>query len=93
MDCKMIEHREKGVDNANRLPKTVTLQKVLEECKTVSESDESFTRADEDFLLQEGVAVWSAMPLWLPEKAAPHMKGFMFINCEKARAAGLTFAL
>ena len=29
------------------------------------------------------------MPLWLPEEAAPHLKGFMFINCDKAIAAGL----
>jgi 2'-hydroxyisoflavone reductase len=30
------------------------------------------------------------MPLWLPEEAAPHLKGFMFINCDKAFKAGLT---
>ena len=87
---RMVERRETGVYNANGLPKTVTMQKVLEECKTVSGSDASFTWVDEGFLLQEKVAAWSEMPLWLPEEAAPHMKGFMFINCDKAVAAGLS---
>ncbi len=27
----------------------------------------------------------------LPEEAAPHMKGFMFVNCRKAVTAGLCF--
>lgn len=31
------------------------------------------------------------MPLWLPEDAAPHLKGFMFISPQKAIAEGLTF--
>jgi len=31
------------------------------------------------------------MPLWLPEEAAPHRKGFMFISPDKAIAHGLTF--
>jgi 2'-hydroxyisoflavone reductase len=31
------------------------------------------------------------MPLWLPEEAAPHLKGFMFVNSDKAVRAGLRF--
>ena len=27
----------------------------------------------------------------MPEEAAPHLKGFMFINCKKAVGAGLSF--
>ena len=34
---------------------------------------------------------WTEMPLWMPEAAAPHMKGFMLLNCDKAIAAGLTY--
>jgi 2'-hydroxyisoflavone reductase len=41
--------------------------------------------------MQEKVAAWSEMPLWLPEEDAPHLKGFMFINCNKAVSAGLSF--
>jgi 2'-hydroxyisoflavone reductase len=87
----MIERYETGAYNAHGLPGRLTMGDVLEECKSVSGSDASFTWASEEFLLRENVAPWSDMPLWLPEEAAPHLKGFMFINCEKAVGAGLRF--
>lgn len=87
----MIERNETGAYNAHGLPGRVTMGDVLDESKAVSGSDASFTWASEEFLLRENVAAWTDMPLWLPEEAAPHLKGFMFISCEKAVAAGLTF--
>ena len=87
----MIEHKETGAYNAHGTPKTLTMKDLLDECKTVSQSDASFTWADEEFLLQNEVVAWSEMPLWLPENAAPHLKGFMFINSDKAVNAGLRF--
>ena len=87
----MIERNETGVYNAQGLPGRFTMHNVLDECKAVSGSDASFTWASEDFLLRENVAAWTDMPLWLPEEAAPHLKGFMFINCDKAVGAGLRF--
>jgi 2'-hydroxyisoflavone reductase len=86
----MIERKETGVYNANGLPHTVTMENVLDECKVVSASDASFTWVDEDFLLQEKVVPWSEVPLWMPE-AASHLQALMFINVDKAVAAGLTF--
>ncbi|MBD2261205.1 NAD-dependent epimerase/dehydratase family protein [Pseudanabaena sp. FACHB-2040] len=88
---RMIEHQETGVYNANGLPDNLTMGAVLEECKTVTDSDASLTWVSDDFLLQEKVSPWSEMPLWLPEEAAPQVKGFMFINCNKAVGAGLSF--
>ncbi len=88
---RMIERKETGIYNANGMPNTWTMEMVLEECKIVSESDASFTWVSEDFLLQEKVAAWSEMPLWMPEEGAPHLRGFMFINCDKAVASGLSF--
>jgi 2'-hydroxyisoflavone reductase len=88
---RMIERKETGVYNANSLPNNLTMERVVEECKIVSESDVSFTWVSDNFLLQEKVAPWSEMPLWMPEESAPHLKGFMFINCDKAVAAGLSF--
>src|SRR6185436_6294846 len=88
---KMIEQNETGIYNAQGLSGRLTMRNVLDECKAVSGSDASFTWASEDFLLRENVAAWTDMPLCLPEEAAPHLKGFMFINCEKAVGAGLTF--
>jgi 2'-hydroxyisoflavone reductase len=85
----MIERRAAGVYNANGPTNSVTMQDVLDQCKSVSDSDASFTWVSEDFLLQENVSAWTEMPLWLPEDAAPHLKGFMFVNCDKAVQAGL----
>ena len=87
----MIERKEKGAYYANSVPKTFTMKDVLDECRAVSQSGASFTWASEEFLLQNGVASWSEMPLWLPEEAAPHLKGFMFVSPDKAVRAGLKF--
>ena len=89
----MIERKETGIYNANGLTHEVTMGRVLAECKAVSGSDASFTWVDDEFLLREEVAAWGEMPLWLPEEAAPQMKGFMFINCDKAINSGLRFRL
>ena len=67
------------------------MQDILEEAQAVSDSDATFTWVDEKFLLDENVAAWSEMPLWLPEDAAPHLKGFMFVNSDKAIGDDLTF--
>jgi 2'-hydroxyisoflavone reductase len=88
---RMIERKEAGVYNANGLPHNLTMERVLEKCKMVSAGDASFTWVDDNFLMQEKVVPWSEMPLWMPEEAAPHLKGFMFINCDKAVGAGLSF--
>lgn len=88
---KMFAAKAAGVYNASGLPGKLTMGNILDECKTVSSSDASFTWASEQFLLQEEVAAWSEMPLWLPQEAAPHLRGFMYINSEKAVAAGLRF--
>jgi len=87
---KMAEQRATGVFNAHGAPKTYTMKTLLDECKAISQSDASFTWTSEDFLLQENVSAWTLMPLWLPEVAAPHLKGFMFINGDKALKAGLS---
>ena len=85
----MVERREVGVYNANASPARVTMQDVLEQCKLSSGSDAVFTWVSEEFLQQEQVGAWSEMPLWLPEEGAPQLAGFMFINVDKAAAAGL----
>lgn len=88
---RMVERRETGAYYASSVPKTFTMKNVLDECKAVSHSDATFTWASEEFLLQNEVIAWSEMPLWLPEDAAPHLKGFMFVSSDKAVGAGLNF--
>ena len=88
---RMIERNSTGVYNAHGVPNTLTMERLLDECKSMTASDAEFTWLSEEFLLQEKVAAWSELPLWLPEEAAPHLKGFMCISPEKAIAAGLNF--
>ena len=88
---RMVEQKATGTYNTHGVPGKFTMLDVLEECKLVSNSNASFTWITEEFLLREQVAPWSQLPLWLPEEAAPHLQGFMFINPDKAIAAGLSF--
>ena len=85
----MTEQGAHGVYNANRLPNTLTMLDVFNECKSITHSDAVFTWTSEAFLHEEKAAAWSEMPLWLPEEEAPQLQGFMFVNCDKAIAAGL----
>jgi 2'-hydroxyisoflavone reductase len=85
----MIEKKQSGIYNANGLPGKLTMRELLEASKAASGSDAQFTWVDEKFLLDEKVTAWSEMPLWLPEEAAPHLKGFMFVSSGKAMSAGL----
>lgn len=86
----LAEQKQQGVFNANCPPEKQTMASVLESCKLVSASDATFTWVSESFLRDEGVMAWSDMPLWLPEEDAPQLAGFMFVNCDRAFAAGLT---
>ena len=90
---KIIEAGATGVFNASGQSGSLTMRRLLEACKNVSKSNASFTWVSEEFLFRENVVPWSEMPLWLPEEAAPYLKGFMFINSEKAVGSGLKYRL
>ena len=51
-----------------------------------SDSDATFTWADEQYLLEQGVEPWSELPLWIPEAD----DALSTVNCAKAFAAALT---
>ena len=85
----MAEQKQQGVFNANCPPEKLTMANVLDQCRTISNSDATFTWVSEKFLRDEGVMAWSDMPLWLPEEDAPQLAGFMFVNCDHAFATGL----
>ena len=87
---RIIENGTKGVFNANGLQQMLSMRDLLNECKRLIRSDASFTWANEAFLMTEKVVGWSELPLWLPEEGAAHLKGLMFIKCDRAIASGLT---
>ena len=77
---RMIEQKETGAYNATGLPNSVTMEGVVEECKAVSRSEAALTWVSDDFLLEEKVAPWGEMSLWLPEEPAPQVQGLMFMH-------------
>lgn len=84
---RMVERGWTGIYNTRGPEFPLTMGQLLEECNTVTRSDARFTWVSEEFLLEAGVKPWSEMPLWIPEV----YRNFDTVNCEKARAAGLTY--
>jgi 2'-hydroxyisoflavone reductase len=69
---------------------TITMQTVLETCKTVTGSDARLYYLDENFLLEQGVNPWmgpNSLPLWAGND--PDEAGFLQINVNKALEAGM----
>ena len=65
----------------------LTMSKILQTCRQVSDSDAVFTYVGDDFLLDKGLKVNDETPWWIP---ASH-KGYGLFNNQKAVAAGLAF--
>lgn len=84
---RMAETRQAGTYNATGAEDGLTMGRLLEECRTVSGSDATFTWASEKFLLDQNVRAWGEMPLWLPEE----YNGIFLVNNDKAITTGLTF--
>jgi 2'-hydroxyisoflavone reductase len=78
-----------GIYNATGPETALSMGRLLEECRSVSGSDARFVWMREAFLQEHGVAPWSEVPLWVPEKA--EHAGFSAVSCAKAISAGLTF--
>ena len=85
---KTCETQRSGVYNVGTAEKSLTLDKVLDECARVTRSDALIDWVHEDFLLEAGVAPWTELPLWIPSKEAP-MRGFTSMDTRRVAAAGL----
>jgi len=87
---RLVEANQTGIYNATGPDYPLTLGQVLETCQHLSQNDANLTWVDEKMLLDEKVAAWSELPLWVPA-SDPKYAGFAQVNCQKAIAAGLTF--
>ncbi len=65
----------------------LTMKRMLEACKRVSESDAEFTWASAEFLEEQNIGAWMQMPCWIP--AGGEYDGFGYRSIDKAIAAGL----
>ena len=86
---RLVENNQTGIFNALGPDYPLSMQAVLETCRSVSASNASFTWVNQKFLLDENVTPWSEIPLWIPEQ--PEYAGFFNVNINKALKNGLTF--
>jgi 2'-hydroxyisoflavone reductase len=66
---------------------SLTMETFLDSCRQVSGSGATFTWVSEEFLLENEVAAYTEMPLWLPADSS----GLATVNCGKAVGGGLVF--
>ena len=85
---RMVERGETGLFNAVSDDSSWTMGRLLEESKAVSGSNARFHWLPDEFLLAEGVAPWSDLPLWLPR--TDEWLGADSLSAARAVAAGLT---
>ena len=81
----MAEARRAGVYNATGPALPLTMQDVLEACRSASRSDARFTWVDDAFLIDHEAAPFTNMPLWLPAEA----NGLIEVDVSKAIGDGL----
>lgn len=85
----MAERQATGVYNATGPEQPLTICRVLESCREVTNSDATFTWVSDEFLVEQGVGAYVEMPLWVPE--GEDTVGFDRVDVSKAVAAGLSF--
>jgi 2'-hydroxyisoflavone reductase len=86
---KLIEAKATGVFNAIGPDYRLTMSKLLNECKTITNSDAEFVWVSDQQLLQHNVEPWSELPFWIPEDS--DSVGMALRDNRKAIKAGLTF--
>jgi 2'-hydroxyisoflavone reductase len=79
-----------GIYNANGPEQPLSMESLLEACRSVSGSAARFTWVPEQFLLDHQVGPWMELPLWVPE-SDPDNAGFFAFSSQKAIDAGLHF--
>jgi 2'-hydroxyisoflavone reductase len=94
---KLMTKVTTGTFNGTGPDYILTMKDFLETCIKVTRSDAEIVWVSEKFLLDNKVAPWTEMPLWVPEEfpLEPDLKepwkGAFTVNIEKAIGSGLTF--
>jgi 2'-hydroxyisoflavone reductase len=81
----LAERRSGGVFNAAGPESALTMERFLATCREVAGSNARFVWLDEAFLLEQKIAPFSELPLWVPEA----FQAFETVNSARAFAAGL----
>jgi 2'-hydroxyisoflavone reductase len=93
----MEEQDSTGTFNATGPDYSLTMKEFIDACIKVTDSNAEVVWADEKFLLDQKVAPWTELPLWVPEnyplspETKEPWKGAFSINVDKAIQSGLSF--
>jgi 2'-hydroxyisoflavone reductase len=83
----MVEQNKNGVYNATGPAGPLTFGAVTETANTIAGNTATLVDPGEHFLVDQHVAPWADLPLWLPEQ----IDGMAHVNISKAIAGGLTY--
>jgi 2'-hydroxyisoflavone reductase len=84
---QMAADRRAAICNVTGLPGTLAMGQILRTCRTVIDSEAEFTWVSEEFLRNEQVPLFDALPFWIPES----LNGLMAVSVDRALDAGLSF--
>ncbi|WP_394139457.1 SDR family oxidoreductase [Cytobacillus oceanisediminis] len=90
----MAEKRKAGTFNVTGPDHKLTMEELLNTCKSVTNSNAKFVWADEQFVLDHHIQPWTEMPLWIPEQfplEGETKPWKMCISVKKALDNGLSF--
>ena len=85
-NIRMAEERRAGIFNASGAD-NLTMERFLDECRTVSRSNARFTWVGDEFLMAQEVGAWVEVPLWFPEGE----RDILAARNDRAVAHSLTF--
>ncbi len=80
-----IENHLTGTFNTLSPSAHCTMSELLKECKSVTNSDATFTWLPTEFLVEHDVQPWNELPIWI----TPDRYNFYNFDTSKAQAAGL----
>lgn len=86
---QIVEQRRAGTYNATGPASPLTFRGMLEACRRAVGSNAQFTWGAEQFLLDQGVAPFVDLPLWIPERETEYA-GHFSVDCRRAFSSGLT---
>lgn len=90
----MAENSKAGTYNITGPDYELTMEELLNTCKSVTNSNAKFVWADEQFVLDHQIQPWTEMPLWIPEHFpldGEDKPWHMCISVKKAIENGLSF--
>lgn len=85
---RMAEQKRTGVFNATGPGELLTMEGVLQGCRSAIGSDATFTWIPDAFLAERDAQPWMEVPLWIPDDGP---SGLMQVKIDKALRTGLTF--